>query len=237
MANWESTENNLNLNRRRALGLISSAVIGPAFSTWPTFDLGSETDKNPPPDPLVPANWSETDIKINPNFHSLPNLPFLDRIQFPMVRIPFLRVATFYAPPELPDVTIGLYYQKDSQNLPIRRLLDTNIYFYLLSDLNSAFSLNDTQVVDFPRLKAQGKITEDQVFTYQANQPEVIANMEASSIHQQLAPSYDFDFITICRPDPGVPTVLAYSGYRNLAPQDAPTIPPTFFAERLVFTE
>jgi hypothetical protein len=100
---------------------------------------------------LRPGTWKTTTVRIGQDFGELASLHFIQDLQLPGPRLPYVNSLTFYAPVETPLVTIGIYYEKSADNAQVREILTS-----------SAFVLQRIVDPDSPlRFDAQQLISDD----------------------------------------------------------------------------
>jgi hypothetical protein len=221
---------------RRQLCLVTAAALGaglasaclPASSTA----RGNRVLPVPTPDPtdeqLKPRRWKTSTIKIGGSFNALASLHFIQDLQRPGPPIPFVTSMTFYAPSELPLVTIGLYYEKGESRATRDMLTSSALGLQPITDLDSP--LHWSSGSDSADASA---LTPEQVAWFAANRPAIVDAMRLSAQGEILSRKYDCDFTTRPRPPAKTPAALVISGAARSRVQSTGTV----IAQRLLFVE
>ena len=215
------------LSRRSALGLrvrvYRRAAVVPRGNRVVAVPTASPADEQ-----LKPRGWHTSTIKIGGGFNALAALHFIQNLQVPGPPIPYVTSMTFYAPRELPLVTIGVYYEKgDSQ--AVREIL-TSAAFALqpISDLDTPlrweFGPHDEQV---------GELPDEQLAWFVDHRQAIVESMRLSAQGAALSKSYDCDFTSRLRPTANTPAALVIAGGTYSGLQR----PSTVIAQRLVFVD
>jgi hypothetical protein len=96
---------------------------------------------------LLPRFWKTTTVPIETSTNALTVLHFIEQLQVPKAQIPFVTSRTFYAPSEVPVVTIGLYYERSERSGASRALMtDSTFGFQEITDSDSPPRYDDDHI-------------------------------------------------------------------------------------------
>jgi hypothetical protein len=225
------------ITRRQTLGLLTLALGSSAATACihgSSANTGNRIVSTPTYSPdnrqLVPRNWNETRIKLGAGFDALATLNSIQSLQLPKLRIPFITSMTFFAAPEVPLVTIGLYYLKNESNRPAKDILTGGTFgLQQISDLDAPLSLDATQV-----LTVQSEnITRDQLDWFEQHRKSIIDSMQSSPEGSVLGKSCECNFTTRARPPVNTASALVITG-GNYA---GTPVPYTVIGQRVVFVD
>src|SRR5579864_2399499 len=197
------------LYSRRRASLAIAATFGASIASAcirATQSPGNRivaTPAIPDDDRLKPRNWKMTEVKIGDGVDALAALHFIQDLQLPTPTIPYLTSMTFYAPTEVPVVTVGLYYERTPDNRPVRDAL-TGYAFQLqqIADLDSPFTFDANGV------PAADNLNGGQLDWFSENRQSIVNAMRDSAEGQALSARFDCDFTTRQRPPTSTPTAL-----------------------------
>jgi hypothetical protein len=211
-----------------ALGAGLASACVPA----PRIGRGNRVLAVPTPDPadeqLKPRGWKTSTIRIGSSFNALASLHFIQDLQLPGPPIPYVTSMTFYAPGELPLVTIGLYYEK-GESQPIRDMMTSSaLGFQPITDLDLPLRWDSG-----PGDADASALTAEQLAWFGANRQAIVDAMRLSGQGAVLSKKYDCDFTTRLRPPTNIPAALVISGGARSGVQS----PGTVIAQRLLFVE
>jgi hypothetical protein len=223
--------------RRRVCTLAAAALgAGLASACLPQQPLarGNRVVDVPTPDPvdeqLKPRGWKTSTIRIGSSFNALASLHFIQNLQLPGPPIPYVTSMTFYAPSELPLVTIGLYYEQGASRTIRDMLTSSALGFQPIMDLDSplrwAIGHGDADA-------NAAALSAEQVAWFAANRQAIVDAMRLSGQGAVLSKKYDCDFTTRVRPPANAPAALVISG----AARSGSASPGTVIAQRLLFVE
>lgn len=179
---------------------------------------------------LAPATWKTTTIKLGEDFGRLASLHFIQDLELPLPRIPYVTSMTFYAPRETPFVTIGLYYERSADNTHVRNMLTSSAFgLQRITDLDSPLTFDAAEIIS---LESE-RVNNEHLEWFAAHRQSIVAAMRASSEGMALSKTYDCDFTTKPRPSPGTAAAMVITG-GNYAGYQLPFTP---IGQRLVFLE
>jgi hypothetical protein len=154
---------------------------------------------------LIPRNWKETRVKLGASVDTLATLNFIQDLQRPKARIPFVMSMTFFAPHEAPLVTIGLYYEKGDNNGPAKNILAGSSFgLQRISDLDAPLRYDASQMLT----EQSEKVTSDELGWFAQHRRSIVESMKSSPEGLALGKSWESNFTTRTRPPAGNPAAL-----------------------------
>jgi hypothetical protein len=218
--------------RRQALGLTAAALGAGLLSACQPASSGNRIIITPTETPaderLKPRVWKTTRVNVGAGAASVATLNLIQQLQLPDAKIPYLTSMTFFAPKEVPFVTIGLYYERNALSAPARQILTS-----------SAFALQQISDLDAPLRYAPGQVetvqttgvTGEALSWFAANRQQIVDAMKASAQGVALSRLYDCDFTSKPRPPDNTPAALVIAGGNYSGTQ----VPDTVIAQQVVF--
>ncbi len=174
--------------------------------------------------------WKTTTIKVGEDFGRLASLHFIQDLELPQPRIPFVTSMTFYAPRDMPFVTIGIYYERNADNGQARNLLTSSAFgLQRITDANSPLTFDAAEIVS---LESEG-VDNQHLEWFAAHRQSIVDAMKASAEGMVLSKTYDSNFTTKPRPSPGTSVAMVITGGTYAGYQ----LPYTPIGQRLVFQE
>lgn len=226
------------MTRRRALVLFAMALASSsAAACLPSVHAQDGNRIVPLPTPtlaqderLIPRNWKETRVRVGSNVNRLTALHFIPDLQLPQADIPYIQSMTFFAPAEVPLVSIGLYYEKNDQNGLAKNIL-TGPTFGLqhITELDTQFRFDTNALMT---LQTE-RVTQEQLGWFEQHRQSIIDAMKSSAEGSMLGKTWDCNFTTRARPPTNTPAalVITQDGYSGLE------TPFTVVAQRIVFVD
>src|SRR5262249_19702940 len=136
----------------------------------------------------------------------------------------------FFAPREVPLVTVGLYYEKSDDNNSAKDIMTSGTFgFQQIQDLDSPLRPDATQI----KSVQSEKITNDQLAWFEQRRVSVVDGMKASPQVLTLSKTCECNFTTRARPPAAMPAALVITG-GNYAGID---VPYTVISQRIVFVD
>ncbi len=222
-------------SRREAVRVAAAAVVAglasaciPAPAAPSGNQIRSAPTAVPDDDSLKPSRWRTTTVKIGGGFNALTALHFVQELQLPKARIPYVTSMTFYAPTEAPLVTIGLYYERGGDTQAAREVLTSSAFaLQAITDLDAPLAYDADQI----QTVQSGNISSDALGWFEQNRQAIIDAMKASAEGAALSKSYECDFTTKARPPANTPAALVIAGANYAGFQ----VPYTVIAQRFLF--
>ena len=213
-----------------ALGSSAATACVPMASAYSGNRIVATPTYSPDHRQLIPSNWNETRVELGAGIEALAALNFIQDLERPKPSIPFITSMTFFAPREVPLVTIGLYYEKSDSNGPAKDIF-TGATFGLqqISDLDSPLSLDVTQI----KTVQSEKITQDQLGWFEQRRKSIVDAMRSSPEGLVLGKSCESNFTTRARPAADTPAALVINGGNYAGRQ----VPYTVITRRIVFAD
>jgi hypothetical protein len=219
--------------RRKAIGLTAAAAGASLVSACLPSSRGNRILLTPTEvavdERLTPRLWKTTRVKIGAGVSSLATLNFLQDLQLPDVKVPYLTSMTFYAPKQVPFVTIGLYYERNALSTSARDVLTSSAFaLQAISDLDSPLKYESEHVQTVQTTGVSG----DALAWFADNREQIVEAMRASAEGAALSRVYDCDFTSKPRPPDNTPAALVIAGAAN----GGVPVPYTVIAQQLVFS-
>jgi len=183
---------------------------------------------SPDDEQLKPRGWHMSKIKVGGGFNSLTSIHFLQNLQLPAPAIPYVTSMMFYAPEELPLVTIGLYYEAGSSPAVHDILTSAALGLQPISDPDWPLHW-DTRRAD----PLAGDLSAEQLAWFKANRGSIVESMRQSAQGLLMSKKYDCDFTSRLRPPANTPAALVISG----GTYSGVEFPSTVIAQRLLFVD
>ena len=220
-------------SRRQTLGLsaaaLGSSVLSACLPGSPGNRIVATPTETPTAERLKPRGWKTTRVTIGAGVGALATLNFVQDLQLPDARIPYLTSLTFYAPTEVPFVTIGLYYERNAQSAPTRQVLTSGAFaLQAISDFDSPLQYEPEHV---ETVQTAG-VTGDALGWFAANRQHIVEAMKGSAQGATLSKTYDCDFTSKPRPPDNTPSALVIAGGQYAGIQ----VPNTVIAQQVVFS-
>jgi len=220
--------------RRQALGL-TAAALGAGVVSACQSGTGTRGNRivamptsTPAEERLKPKLWNTTRVEIGRGVSSLATLNSIQTLQLPDARIPYLTSMTFYAPKEVPFVTIGLYYERNSSSAQTRQVLTSSAFaLQAISDFDSPLQYEPEHVETVQTIGASG----DALGWFADNRQDIVEAMKASAQGAALSRDYDCDFTSKARPPDNTPAALVIAGAQFSGVQ----VPYTVIAQQVIF--
>ena len=179
---------------------------------------------------LAPRSWKTTTINIGEDVARLASLHFVQDLQLPRPRLPFVTSMTFYAPREAPFVTIGMYYERNADNASVRDILTSSAFgLQRITDLDAPLTFDAADLISVD----SEQVDREQLNWFAAHRQSIVDGMRASPEGMALSKTYDSNFTTRPRPPDGAPVAMVISGANYAGIQ----LPYTPIGQRLVFVE
>jgi hypothetical protein len=219
--------------RREACGLmllgavgVTAACAAPAPGNRRVM-LPTQTAED---DKLAPSAWKTTAIKVGEDVGRMAALHFIQDLQLPRPRLPFVTSMTFYAPRETPFVTIGIYYERNADNAQVRDILTSSAFgLQRITDPDSPLSFDPAELISVESEHVDSQHLE----WFAAHRQSIVDAMRASPEGMALSKTYDSNFTTRPRPSSGEPVAMVITGGNYAGLQ----LPYTPIGQRLVFLE
>ena len=217
--------------RRQALGLTAAALGAGLVSACQAPSPGNRIVTTPTQTPaderLKPRAWKTT--RVNVGAASVATLNLIQQLQLPDAKIPYLTSMTFFAPKEVPFVTIGLYYERNALSAPARQILTSSAFaLQHIADLDSPLRYEPGQVETVQTTGASS----DALSWFAANRQQIVEAMKNSAEGVAMSRLYDCDFTSKPRPPDDTPAALVIAGGNYSGTQ----VPNTVIAQQLVFS-